>query len=206
MSRTNVFVLNDFLIKYQNAVPYVPKTRTLQLTLSPSFVPPSVTNYAPIGDLTGPTGPHGKDALRFSSATTNPVVLVPTSPTVSFTVGTRLAYIYGTPVYVSNTQLAAYFTGVILAYNSVTGFMTIGKITGINGVFDGMTPYVYNINVNTLVSIGDIGPQGPMGVHGADGSMGPTGPTGPLVPFSGGNAALIAAMMFQIGFDCGDVD
>jgi len=34
----------------------------------------------------------------------------------------------------------------------------------------------------------------------------PTGPTGPLVPFSGGNAALIAAMMFQTGFDCGDVD
>ena len=174
--------------------------------MAPSFVPPVVTNYAPIGDLTGPTGPHGKDALRFSSATINPVVLVPASPTVSFTVGTRLAYIYGTPVYVSNTQLAAYFTGVVLAYNSATGFMTIGQITGINGVFDGATPYIYNINVNTLVSIGEQGSQGPMGVRGVGGPVGPTGPTGPLVPFSGGNAALIAAMMFQLGFDCGDVD
>lgn len=206
MSRTNIVVLNDFLIRYQNAVPYIPRTTTLRLTLSPSFVPPSVTNYAPIGELTGPTGPHGKDALRFSSATINPVVIVPSSPTISFTVGTRLAYIYGTPVYVSNTQLAAYFTGVVLAYNSVTGFMTIGQITGINGVFDGETPYVYNINVNTLVSIGEQGSQGPMGVPGAGGHMGQTGPTGPSVPFSGGNAAFIAAMMFQLGFDCGDVE
>jgi hypothetical protein len=65
---------------------------------------------------------------------------------------------------------------------------------------------MYTINVQELTRIGPQGPQGGAGFGGIQGGKGPTGPTGPQVPFSGGNSAFIALDMFQIGFDCGDVE
>jgi len=201
MSRTNTAVLTNFLKEYENPVPYIPNvTNTILISNAPIETP------QPLGGITGPAGPTGTAGDKFSSVTQNSVIVTPIiGGVVMFQVGVNLAYIYGTPVYVCNSNISTNnFTGTVLAYNSATGYMTIGNITQIRGTFNGITPYVYTINVTNLVSVGSQGSQGPNGIIGPTGPNGVTGVTGPSVPFSGGSSALI--LMFQDGFDCGDVD
>jgi hypothetical protein len=218
MSRTATLLLNNFLRMYENPIPYIPQTRILRLTLrdEPSIEPlvtsynsfdigiPS-TSFVVAEASQGPTGPSGRDGKRFSSITQNPVLITPiVGGIVMLEVGTYLSYIYGTPVYVSSAEIYTNnFKGTILAYDSETGYMTIGNISAINGSFG--TTETYTINAQVLTSIGSQGPQGVSNFGGFMGANGPTGPTGPQVPFSGGNAAFIAISMFQYGFDCGDV-
>ena len=222
MSRTATLLLNNFLSVYENPVPYIPQTRTLRLMLQEEEEPPTLpkanAQYNPFdpslystftiltGATTGPTGPSGKAGNRFSSITQSPVLITPTiSGIIMLEVGTNLAYIYGTPVYVSSAEIYTNnFKGTVLAYDSETGYITIGNISAINGSFG--TSDMYTINVQELTRIGPQGPQGGAGFSGIQGGKGPTGPTGPQVPFSGGNSAFIALDMFQIGFDCGDVE
>jgi hypothetical protein len=219
MSRTATVLLDNFLRIYEKPIPYIPQTRTLILTLSeePAILEPVVTSYNPFdisipstsfvttGASKGPTGPSGKNGNRFSSITQTPVLITPiVGGIIMLEVGTYLSYIYGTPVYVSSAEIYTNnFEGTILAYDSETGYMTIGNITAINGTFG--TTETYTINARVLTSIGEQGPRGKTNFGGVMGANGPTGPTGPQVPFSGGNAAFIAISMFQYGFDCGDV-
>jgi hypothetical protein len=216
MSRTATLLLNNFLRTYEKPIPYIPQTRTLRLTIREE-AEPLVTSYNPfdisipstsfvvIGASQGPTGPFGKDGNRFSSITQTPVLITPiVGGIIMLEVGTHLSYIYGTPVYVSSAEIYTNnFKGTIFAYDSETGYMTIGNITAINGSFG--TTETYTINAQVLTSIGPQGPQGKSNFGGCMGANGPTGPTGPQVPFSGGNSAYISMFMFQYGFDCGDV-
>jgi hypothetical protein len=218
MSRTATGLLTNFLRIYENPIPYIPQTKTVRLTLSleaPAMIEQVATSYTllePISYSTfsviggqGPTGPSGKAGNRFSSITQTPVLITPISGTVMFEVGTNLAYIYGTPVYISSAETYTNnFKGVVLAYDSYTGYMTIGTISAINGTFG--TYDMYTINAQVLTNIGPQGIQGGAGPRGLRGPTGPTGPVGPQVPFSGGNSAYIAITMFQYGFDCGDVE
>ena len=218
MSRTATELLANFLRIYENPIPYIPQTKTVRLTLSlgaPVAIeqvamsytllePIPVSTFSVVGGQ-GPTGPSGEAGNRFSSITQTPVLITPVSGTVMIEVGTKLAYIYGTPVYVSSAETYTNnFKGLVLAYDSETGYMTIGTITAINGSFG--TYDMYTINAQVLTNIGSQGVQGRVGIGGIRGPTGPTGPVGPQVPFSGGNAAYIAITMFQYGFDCGDVD
>ena len=221
MSRTATLLLNNFLTTYENPIPYIPQTRTLRLMLreeEPPTLPQANAQYNPFdpslyssfsiltGATQGPTGPAGKSGNRFSSITQSPVLITPIiGGIIMLEVGTNLAYIYGTPVYVSSAETYTNnFKAVVLAYDSETGYMTIGNITAINGSFG--TIDMYTINAQEPTSIGPQGPQGGAGFGGIQGVKGPTGPTGPQVPFSGGNSAFIAISMFQLGFDCGDVE
>ena len=225
MSRTATVLLNNFLRIYEKPIPYIPQTRTLRLTLSQappqlegdptttsrtsynSFDPSLYSSFSIVtGAGTGPTGPSGKAGNRFSSITQTPVLITPTmGGIIMMEVGLNLAYIYGTPVYVSSAELyTTNFKGVILAYDPDTGYITIGNITAINGSFG--TADIYTINAQVLTSIGPQGPQGGANFSGLMGGKGPTGSTGPQVPFSGGNSAFISMSMFQYGFDCGDVE
>lgn len=222
MSRTATLLLNNFLRVYENPIPYIPQTRTLRLTIREEPIPltleQNVKEYNPFnpgiystfsiltGGTTGPTGPAGKSGTRFSSITQSPVLITPTiGGIVMLEVGKYLSYIYGTPVYINSAEVYTNnFKGTVLAYDSDTGYITIGNIIAINGSFG--TADMYTINVQELTNIGPQGPQGGAGFGGIQGGKGPTGPTGPQVPFSGGNAAYIAMSMFQYGFDCGDVE
>ena len=201
MSRINTTLLTNFLQEYENPVPYIPNVTKIILIQNAPIETPQ-----PLGGITGPAGPTGTAGNKFSSVTQNSVIITPTiGGVVMFQVGANLAYIYGTPVYVCNSNISTNnFTGEVLAYNSATGYMTIGNITQINGTFNGITPYIYTINAANLVSLSSQGSQGPNGIIGPTGPNGVTGVTGPSVPFSGGTSALILA--FQDGFDCGDVD
>jgi hypothetical protein len=213
-------ILNNFLRVYEKPIPFIPQTRRFVLTLiaEPSgigpvpYVPPYnpfnpsyfSTNNVVTGSPQGPTGPYGKAGNKFSSITQFPVLITPTSGIVMLEVGKDLSYIYGTPVYVSSAETYTNnFSGTILAYDSYTGYMTIGDITSINGSF-GETD-MYTVNAQYLINISPQGPQGVENNSGLTGEIGPTGPTGPQVPFSGGTTAIIALALFQLGFDCGDV-
>jgi len=203
MSRTTTVILNNFLTIYNNPIPYIPNRlnnpniNTFALTVEQNE---PVVISGPIG----PTGPAGKSGNRFSSRTQTQVLINPIiNGTIIFQVATGLAYIYGTPVYVSSANtITNNFTGEVLEYDASTGFIVIGKISLIHGSF--VTSNIYTINVVELTSIGPLGDQGPTGISGNKGLTGYIGPTGPIVPFSGGTSLLIT--MFQDGFDCGDVD
>ena len=196
-------MLNNFLTVYENPIPYIPNrpnnpsVNTFTLTVQQSE--PIVVD----GPM-GPMGPAGKSGNRFSSRTQTQVFITPINGgTIIFQVATGLAYIYGTPVYVSSLNtITNNFTGEVLEYDTSTGFIVIGKVSLIHGSFT--TSNIYTINVLELTSIGPQGDQGPTGIAGNMGATGYIGPTGPIVPFSGGTSLLIT--MFQDGFDCGDVD
>jgi len=190
MSRTSTAVLNSFIYTYRNKQPYTPKKFILY---SPS----------PIGGIIGPTGPTGPVGYRYSGITVGFVLITPSSGSVSFQVSTNLAYNYGTPVYVSSAETYTNnFLGVVLYYNPSTGDMTIGTITTIHGTFTAAD--VYTVNAPEYIYVGPQGPQGIQGPRGPTGPNGYTGPQGPYVPMSGGNPDLI--ILFQKGFDCGDVE
>ena len=121
MSRTNPALLSSFWQIYSNAVPIESGT-----------------------GATGATGPQGLPGDEYSSTTTSAVTINPSSGSVSFNVGTGLAYIYGTPVYVISTTSNSNFTGNVVYYNINTGAMVIQNITAITGTFTSAS--VYNIN------------------------------------------------------------
>jgi len=213
MSRTTVTLLNNFRTLYSNPIPYIPRqqqqqqqqqqepvTKTLKLTLSAAPPVPLPSTFT--AGVTGPIGPTGPTIKKYSSLATissfdmtNHIAMLET--------GLGLAYINGTPVYVSSAETYTNnFQGTVLAYDSSTGFMTIGNIIHVNGTIS--TSDTYTLNLQQLTNVGPQGGAGPIGEIGYMGIRGPTGATGPQVPFSGGNAALI--LMFQYGFDCGDVE
>lgn len=211
MSRTTVTLLNNFRTVYSNPIPYIPRqqqqqqeqqpvTKTLRLLLFEAPPLPIPSTFT--GGATGPIGPTGPTIRKYSSLATissfdniNHIAMLET--------GLGLAYINGTPVYVSSAEIYTNnFQGTVLAYDPSTGYMTIGNIVNVHGTIS--TTDTYTLNLQELTNVGPQGGVGPMGEMGYIGIRGPTGATGPQVPFSGGNAALIG--MFQYGFDCGDVE
>ena len=206
MSRTNTVLLNNFLDLYKTPIPFIPQTKTIQLLLSIAPPVPIPSTGTAIAGFTGPIGPAGKNGDRFSSITKTPVTIAPIiGGVIMLEVGPNLAYIYGTPVYVSSAETYTNnFKGTVFGYDSSTGFITIGNITAINGSF--VATHIYTINAQVLTNVGPRGPQAGAGFSGLMGGKGPTGPTGPQVPFSGGSSAFIDMSMFQYGFDCGDVE
>jgi len=212
MSRTTVTLLNNFRTVYSNPIPYIPRqqqqqqqqqepvTKTLRLTLSAAPPVPIPSTFT--AGATGPIGPTGPTIKKYSSlATVSSLDMTNHIAMLETWVG--LAYINGTPVYVSSAETYTNnFQGTVLAYDSSTGFMTIGNIVNVHGTIS--TSDTFTLNLQELTNVGPQGTLGPMGAMGYIGIRGPTGATGPQVPFSGGNAALIA--MFQYGFDCGDVE
>ena len=179
MSRTNPALLSSFWQIYSNAVPIESGT-----------------------GATGATGPQGLPGDEYSSTTTSSVIINPSSGSVSFNVGTGLAYIYGTPVYVISTTSNSNFTGNVVYYNINTGAMVIQNITAITGTFTSAS--VYNINLPGFAGVtGPTGTTGPTGPTGPTGNTGDVGPTGGAIVFDGGDPAT----SYLIGpvFDCGAV-
>jgi len=179
MSRTNPAILSTFISEYT----------------------PSVQIESATGP-TGSTGPQGPVGDTYGSSTLSAVTITPSSGSVSFIVGTGLAYIYGTPVYVVSSTNNANFVGTVVYYNKNTGSMVIQNITSITGTFTGAA--IYNINLPGV--IGTTGPTGPTGFTGSTGPTGITGavgPTGGAIIFDGGDPAT----NYMIGpvFDCGAV-
>ena len=190
MSRTSTTVLDNFLYTYKTTRPYISKRYIL-------YTP------TPIGSVVGPTGPTGPVGYRYSGITAGSVLITPSSGSVSFQVSTNLAYNYGTPVYVSSAETYTNnFLGVVVYYDPFTGNMTIGTISAINGTFTAAD--IYTVNPPQRIHVGPEGSQGPQGPRGPTGPNGYTGATGPYVPIGGGGPNLI--LMFQVGFDCGDVE
>jgi len=182
MSRNNQALLNSYLNTYSNA--------------------------AVVESATGPTGATGAPGLPgdiYSSSTfAPPVTLSPSlGGSVSIIVGTGLAYIYGTPVYVVGKTYTNYnFQGIVGYYNILTGSMTIQSISQINGSF--INPDIFNINLPGYTGVtGPTGATGPTGNTGSTGGTGDVGPTGGAIVFDGGDPA----SAYAIGpvFDCGAV-
>jgi len=128
----------------------------------------------------GPTGPKGETGQagdRFSTRTTTPYSAEPKTRTMLwFYVEKNLAYIAGNSVIVvedvpptlinSDPANLNSFEATIGNYTAATGYMVLGEITNIKGVFDG-TPHYYNVNLDGLDGPqGDTGPKGPTGPHG----------------------------------------
>lgn len=179
MSRTNPSLLSSFLVIYSNPV-------EVESATGP----------------TGATGPKGNVGDVYSSKTTTSVIITPSSGNVSIQVGTGLAYIYGTPVYVVSNTTYSHFQGTVVYYNISTGAMIIQNITSIVGSF--LLSSIYNINLPGLIgTTGPTGPTGPAGPTGATGTTGAVGPTGGAIVFDGGDPAT----SYAIGpvFDCGAV-
>ena len=127
--------------------------------------------------FTGPTGPAGD---RYNTMTTGQQILTPGVGSVTLIIGTGYAYIIGNSVVVVQTGVPENrFEGIVTGYSS--GSLTISNITNIQGTFDGVTSYFYNVNLDGID--GPTGPTGtvgtgPTGLRGETGTTGYTGPTG----------------------------
>ena len=126
----------------------------------------------PTGE-TGATGATGQAGDRYNTSGT--ATLTPTEGgSVTFTIGTGLAYITGNSVVVVNAgDSTSHFEGSVSSYTAGTGSITIGSITNIQGSFTGSQ--TYNVNLDGID--GPTGSTGPTGL-GATGETGTTGSTG----------------------------
>jgi hypothetical protein len=137
----------------------------------------------------GDTGPTGTPGDRYNTQTTVSTSIDPTLfPEVTMTVATNLAYIVGNSVVVVDSIDALNnFEGKVTAYDSSTGYITIGSIVNINGAFAPLGR-VYNVNLDGIDGIdgptGATGPTGMLGETGPTGETGPAGYTGPTGPGS----------------------
>ena len=120
----------------------------------------------------GPTGNTGESGDKYLTASVQNVILNPNSGSVSFTVGTQLAYITGNSVVVvQNNDSDNSFEGQVSSYNKTSGDITIANITNIIGTFG--TEETYNVNLDGID--GPTGPTGPTGITGATGFTGAPG-------------------------------
>ncbi len=136
---------------------------------------------------TGATGPTGQSGDRFQTSTTVNLFGIEPDGTVTFTVGTGLAYIAGNSVVVVlQADPTKRLEASVSEYTTGSGAMTIIGITNIQGPFPNEST-AYSVNLDGIdgptgwtgpTGLGATGVTGATGPAGTEGSTGATGPTG----------------------------